>query len=281
MENNSYFTALLHDVYAALLSGITTIENGKIKWFDHKNKDIWVSIIDIDKEEYCVEYANGDKEWWQNGLRHRIDGPALYNPIEDCQIWFKNGKLHNPNGFAIKVFGNKYWYQDGKQHRLDGPAVEGADGQEEYFIDGEYLTKKEFKKRTMKANKLDTLGVILSIGCMLHCLLLPIILPTLPLLGFAIGHDGYFHLVLSVLIVGVASLALLPGYYKHKSFMPIKLGTIGIVILISAGILETIIESNIMITLITVIGSIFVTSAHIINHKILCKCSHHDHNIEA
>jgi hypothetical protein len=25
----------------------------------------------------AVEYANGDKEWWRRGRRHRDDGPAI------------------------------------------------------------------------------------------------------------------------------------------------------------------------------------------------------------
>jgi len=43
----------------------------------------------------------GTKQWYKEGKRHRLDGPAI-----------------------ISANRYKYWYQNGKQHRLDGPAVE-------------------------------------------------------------------------------------------------------------------------------------------------------------
>ena len=39
----------------------------------------------------AMEYANGDKVWWQNGKLHRLDGPTI-----EC------------------VNGDKYWYYEGK-----------------------------------------------------------------------------------------------------------------------------------------------------------------------
>ena len=60
-----------------------------------------------------IEYANGDKAWWQNGLRHRLDGPAV----------------ERPDGY-------KAWYQNGKRHRLDGPAIEWASGSKFWYFFG-------------------------------------------------------------------------------------------------------------------------------------------------
>jgi hypothetical protein len=56
--------------------------------------------------EYTVKvYADGSKEWWLNGKRHREDGPAVEH-----------------------ADGYKSWWLKGKRHREDGPAVEYADG---------------------------------------------------------------------------------------------------------------------------------------------------------
>jgi hypothetical protein len=71
--------------------------------------------------------TNGDREWYQNGKRHREDGPA----IEDA------------NGY-------KAWYKNGKIHREDGPAVEDAGGYKVWYIEGKELTKKEFNNRNNK-----------------------------------------------------------------------------------------------------------------------------------
>jgi len=116
--------SLLHDAYTALLSGLTYKENGKIRWANENNRDIWITIIDVNKEKYYVEYINnGDKYWYQNGLRHRVDGPST-----ECS-----------NGY-------KEWCQNGKLHRLDGPALELANGSKGWYVNGNCLFEEEFNK---------------------------------------------------------------------------------------------------------------------------------------
>ena len=69
-----------------------------------------------DKGEYhredgpSVEWTNGDKWWYKNGLQHKEDGPAV--EYSD---------------------GDKGWYKNGLQHKEDGPAVEYSDGNKEYW----------------------------------------------------------------------------------------------------------------------------------------------------
>ena len=66
---------------------------------------------------------NGTKEWYLDGKRHRVDGPA---------IEFANG--------------SKYWYQDNKLHRIDGPAIEDSDGSKYWYLDGNKLTQAQWKQ---------------------------------------------------------------------------------------------------------------------------------------
>lgn len=47
------------------------------------------------------------QEWYKNGKRHRLDGPAM--------IIFVRGTN------SIKA---KSWFENGKRHRIDGPAIE-------------------------------------------------------------------------------------------------------------------------------------------------------------
>jgi antitoxin component YwqK of YwqJK toxin-antitoxin module len=70
-------------------------------------------------------YDNGRREWWVNGKRHRLDGPAV-----------ENGSY-------------KTWYVDGKLHRLDGPAVENGDTKS-WWVDGKRLTEAEFNSLPQK-----------------------------------------------------------------------------------------------------------------------------------
>ncbi len=65
-----------------------------------------------------IEYANGDKYWYQNDKLHREDGPALE--------WSN---------------GDKFWYQNGKFHREDGPAVEHANGDKYWYYNNQLIGK--------------------------------------------------------------------------------------------------------------------------------------------
>jgi len=123
-------------------------------------------------------------------------------------------------------------------------------------------------------NGLDKVGSVLSIGCAVHCILTPIIIPLLPMLGFFIGHDGYFHLILSALIVGIAALALIPGYLKHHNLAPIISASIGIVLIVSMGIFEHFTES-ILVIVPTIVGSSLIVLGHYLNHLSKCECEHH------
>jgi len=75
----------------------------------------------------AVEYANGDKSWYINGLRHKEDGPA----VEYAD-------------------GTKAWYINGKLHREDGPAIEWVDGDKEWWINGKRYTEQEFNDYLLK-----------------------------------------------------------------------------------------------------------------------------------
>jgi hypothetical protein len=81
------------------------------------------------KDGIRYEYADGQKEWFAYGNRHRLDGPAV-----------------------IKANGSKYWYVNGKHHRIDGPAVEWADGSKAWFVNDEKMTEEDFNKWKAKNN---------------------------------------------------------------------------------------------------------------------------------
>lgn len=131
----------------------------------------------------------------------------------------------------------------------------------------------------MKINQkvLDKCGVILSVGCLIHCVLLPIILPLLPLLGFVVGHDGKFHLFLSAIIVSTAVMALIPGYLKHKRALPLFFGFWGVSFILVGGVAELFDKDNFNTIIPTMIGSCFMVGSHYLNHRFSCLCSHHNH----
>ena len=100
----------------------------------HKSKENFVLFcgdklyIDDKNEVYFKENKYGDKFWYENGVFHREDGPAI-----ECQngskYWFKNGVSHRLDGPAVESRserGDKYnaWFRDGLRYRNDGPVIE-------------------------------------------------------------------------------------------------------------------------------------------------------------
>ena len=69
----------------------------------------------------AIEYVNGSKEWYINGLLHREDGPAVE--------WYNGDR--------------EYWI-NGEKHRKDGPAIEWYYGDKEWWINGKPYTEEEF-----------------------------------------------------------------------------------------------------------------------------------------
>ena len=69
------------------------------------------------------------------------------NDYKTIVYYKKNTSLvHNPYGPAIIYLdGSEIYCIDGKLHRLDGPAKISKGGQEEYYINGENINKKEFE----------------------------------------------------------------------------------------------------------------------------------------
>ncbi len=65
----------------------------------------------------AVIWTNGDKEWYMNGIRHRIDGPAIEWEIECYVEWWFNGELHREDGPAVEAQnGLKLWYINNMQY---------------------------------------------------------------------------------------------------------------------------------------------------------------------
>lgn len=73
------------------------------------------------------------------------------------QEWYKNGEVHRDNDLPAVVFkdGEKQWWQNGKLHRENGPAVICENGNKQYHLNGEQLTKEKFLQKTQDIKKID------------------------------------------------------------------------------------------------------------------------------
>ena len=87
-------------------------------------------------QDFIRLFSQYHQEWYQNGQRHRNDGPALEYTNGD-KVWYRNGQYHRDDGPAAEYDnGNKYWYQNGEHHRDDGPAIDYANGTKVWYQNG-------------------------------------------------------------------------------------------------------------------------------------------------
>lgn len=84
----------------------------------------WCIYVDCQYVPCHGRYINsqGTTSWYDNGKRHRVNGPAI-EYINGEKIWIVNNKLHRTNGPAVERHDRIMWYTMEKLHRLDGPAV--------------------------------------------------------------------------------------------------------------------------------------------------------------
>lgn len=110
----------------------------------------------------------------------------------------------------------------------------------------------------------DQIGVILSAICLVHCVLTPIILVSLPLADAFIG-DEWFHRIMLAIILPIASFAFFSGVRQHGDRRVLGLGLLGLG-LIATGTFVA--EGFLTETLPTIVGSLLLVSAHLMNRRL-------------
>ncbi len=130
----------------------------------------------------AIEYSNGDKCWYVNGLAHRDDDLPATELVNGYKEWYVNGIIHRENDLpaAEDINGNKWWYVNGKLHRKGNspavetengnfwykndelhregglPAIEYSNGDKEWWVNGVNITtiqKKYLEARRIRAEK--------------------------------------------------------------------------------------------------------------------------------
>jgi hypothetical protein len=123
----------------------------------------------------------------------------------------------------------------------------------------------------------DGLGIVTSIACAIHCIVLPLTITSLPLFGINIINNVAFEwgMILFAFVVGV--YALWHGYNTHhKNSSPLLLFTIGFIILVAKQFLPHTIEHYVVLAAVP-----FIIAGHYTNYKLCrkskCASPHHTH----
>lgn len=123
----------------------------------------------------------------------------------------------------------------------------------------------------------DLLGIATSVGCAIHCAVLPVVASTLPVFGINIIHNSVFEWGMIALAFVVGSYSLFHGYIKHhRNNFPVLLFSAGFIFLI----LKQFFSHQEYLFLAFAVG--LIISAHILNFKYcrqskVCNSPHHVH----
>jgi hypothetical protein len=122
----------------------------------------------------------------------------------------------------------------------------------------------------------DGLGMATSVICAIHCGLLPIVLPTLPLFGINIVHNAFFEWAMIGLAFGVGAYSLYHGYKRHHhSLYPVLFFGIGFFFLVAKQFYK---PGELLLLSFAVL---FIIYGHWRNYKLCrknrCHSAHHSH----
>lgn len=134
-------------------------------------------------------------------------------------------------------------------------------------------------KNLIKSTSLDRLGILLSGICVIHCLLAPIALTMLPIIGLnSFVEDLLFHRLMLWLVLPTSIIALTIGCRQHRDFRILGTGALGMIILILVAILGHEILSPPMEKILTTVGGVVLAISHILNYRACQKLTCADDN---
>ena len=122
----------------------------------------------------------------------------------------------------------------------------------------------------MKNEKLDKIGVSLSAICLFHCLLLPVLLATVPFMSFlSFLKTPVAEALLIIFAISNAILTVTMGFKKHKKFIVPAFFLSGAVMLSFFFFAHDLVEKNEYIILI---GAALIGIGHIFNNFFCKSC---------
>ena len=122
----------------------------------------------------------------------------------------------------------------------------------------------------------DRLAMSLSFACILHCLFMPAFLITSVTFASIEFSDELLHYSILFLAIPVSLFALLSGKKNHNNNLIFIVGILGLTVLFLALFSEGNFYGLPLETLLTIIGSMIVITAHYKNYQICqqldCDC---------
>jgi len=117
---------------------------------------------------------------------------------------------------------------------------------------------------------LDKSAIGLSLMCVVHCLVLPLVLVAFPTgMASALGGES-FHKMLLLLVLPTSILAFVLGCKKHKKKMVFSFAVLGLTLLLLPLVLGHEVVGELGEKLLTTVGGVNLAVAHLLNFR-LCR----------
>lgn len=114
---------------------------------------------------------------------------------------------------------------------------------------------------------LDSLGLLLSSTCMIHCLALPVLITLLPIMEGTLLQEQQFHALFLILVLPTSATALTLGCRRHGDWITGGVGSVGMTVLVLAAFWG---HDWVGITgerLATMLGGAILAGGHILNFR--------------
>lgn len=112
-------------------------------------------------------------------------------------------------------------------------------------------------------NICETVAMGLSLGCLAHCLALPLVLASLPAWSAWFDVPEAFHLWVLACAAPLGLWMLIDGYRLHHGVRQIVLGATGMMLMVSA----LMFQGTPLETAATAVGAAILAIAHVLNWR--------------
>ena len=118
--------------------------------------------------------------------------------------------------------------------------------------------------------RIDKIGMGLSLVCLIHCLLLPVLLATIPFIAFlSFMKLPLTETIMIVFAITNALFAITSNFHKHKNYIVPGFFLAGIILLLMNFLAHKFVQTN---EYVITIGAGLIGVGHIINHKLCSTC---------
>lgn len=118
---------------------------------------------------------------------------------------------------------------------------------------------------------LDRCGMVMAGVCVFHCAILPLTILVLPILGVVHENSEWLHAPLALVAVGICLVAIMTGRFRHNSWGPAILGSMGILLLLLSLAEDQFGE---LVEYMASFGALLAASAHWSNIRATAKSLH-------